>query len=97
MFVLASTITSVIILVILLFVFWRNIKTINRTLPSIIDDGLNSLAAAAEYGRDLTYTNCAEARIELNQRAKAVAVAIEADGLVDIQALHNRLSHRQSS
>lgn len=85
-----ASFASVALIVILLYVFRRNLKTVNETAPEIIDHGLKAMAAASEYAEDLTLVNISEANVELAQRAKAVEDALNNCPAINIRDLHRR-------
>lgn len=94
MFTAISSITTVALVIILLIVFRRNVKTINEVAPDIIDHSLRSVAAAAEYGEELVLVNIDEQSIELQHRAKAIEDALATTPAINIRELHNRLHSR---
>ena len=81
---------TVCFVLILLYIFRRNIRTINEIAPSIVEHSLHSVAAAAEYAEDITLINISEANIELAQRAKAVEDALATTPAVNIRDLHRK-------
>ena len=90
MFAAISSLTTLLLVALLVFVFRRNIATINEVAPDIIDHSLRSVAAAAEFGEDLTLVNISEANVELAKRAKAVEDALAETPAINIRQLHAR-------
>ena len=93
----ALSISSVLIVCVLLFVFRRNVTTINQIAPDIIDHSLRSVAAGAEYLEDLTLVNISEQELELQVRAKAISEALTQSPAIDIRSLHSRVRGNSTS
>ena len=92
MFAAMSTLSIVLIVCVLLFVFRKNITTINQVAPEVIEHTLVSAAAAASYLEDLTLTNVSEQKLELQQRAAAIEAALQTTPAVNLRALHAKVS-----
>lgn len=85
-----TSFATVCLVLLLLYVFRRNIRTVNEIAPTIVDHSLRSVAAAAEYAEDVTLVNIAEANIELAQRAAAVEAALEQTPAINLRDLYRR-------
>ena len=92
MFAAMSTLSIVIIVCVLLFIFRRNITTFNQIAPESVEHLLVSAAAATSYLEDLTLTNVSEQKLELQQRAAAIEQALQTTPAVNLRALHAKVS-----
>lgn len=85
----ALSFTSLALILIVGYVFRRTVKQATDVAPRIANDALTMASVGSAYARDLVYVNEAEARIELQARAKAVADTIAANGntVINIEQL----------
>lgn len=82
---------SVVMVVIIAFIFRSSLKKANETLPEVVNTTLGTLAKASRQLDSVVTVNCLESDVELNARAIAVQKQIEADGgLVDLNQLYNK-------
>ena len=85
----ALSLTSLVLILIVGYVFRRTIKQATNIAPQIANDALTMAAVGSAYAKDLVYINEAESRIELQQRAKIVADTIATNGnsIINIEQL----------
>lgn len=80
MFALSSAIVTIVLVLIGWFIFNSTIKQAAKQAPEIVSDGLTMLAVGTKYARDCVFVNEAEARMELQTRARQIQDAINANG-----------------
>lgn len=92
----ALSLSSVVLIVIIGFVFRKTLRQATDIAPSIVSDALTMASVASSYAKDLVYINEAESRIELQQRAKAISDAIaNGSAPINIEQLANRVRNGQ--
>ncbi len=93
----ALSFSSVVLIVIIGFVFRKTLRQATDIAPSIASDALTMASVASNYAKDVVYINEAESRLELQQRAKAIADAMAnaQDAPINIEQLANRVRNGQ--
>ena len=94
----ALSFSSVVLIVIIGFVFRKTLRQATDIAPQVANDALTMAAVGSAYARDLVYINEAESRIELQQRAKTIADSIAANGntVINIEQLAATVRNGQS-
>ena len=83
---------TVVLIALIAFIFRSTLKKANETLPEVANTVLGTAVKGCRQLDDIVTVNCLESSAELNQRAKAVASQIEADGgLVNLNQLYNSI------
>lgn len=83
--------TSVVIIIIILFVFRRPVKQLTNDMPEVVSNLIKPVVKTTAQLDPIVSVNILENDVRLIKRANIAAKAIEAEGNVNVIEIYNKL------
>ena len=83
------SVSGVITLIIVLFVFRKPVKRATEILPEAVEKTLTATVKAAEQFDSIVSTNCAESQLDCRLRMKSVVERIQAEDLPTVDEAYS--------
>lgn len=90
------SVSGVITLIIVLFVFRKPVKRATEILPEAVEKTLTATVKAAEQFDSIVSTNCAESQLDCRLRMKSVVERIQAEDLPTVDEAYSFIMGKKS-
>ena len=87
--------SSIIGIIIVLYVFRANIKQFNRQAPEVVSNLMNTAVKGTEQIDSIISTNCAESELDCRLRMKVVVERIQSEELPSVQEAYEFIMSRK--